>query len=766
MSTRIKRIFDALERANKMSSENPKDTGVIARPYTEIVCDEKLPDLENNPNTAGDFAAVIEAAEVVILNNDVPLQFNEVPDTVIFDNIEIPIEGGFNQSMDFEEVVNLESHNPLYEGNQSLESNDIQTGDEVYEYDSQDDNANQHRLIKNHRIDKAAMNEIESDVDDPVNKVDGEENEGLGSNNTNIDDRVHKDHLQDESLKRKRSSKYKVSKTKWAANANQLNREMGKSYTGKKKENGVWRYDLPKEPRMLKVTCNCKLSRNKNSKLQCQLLNEDTRQKIFKQFWNYTWKEKKVFIKSHVWVHQTDRKRGEKEVSRRRFSNKFYLGRDRLRVCKKMFLNTLGVNEWVIKKWIKSDLEVNHQILPNEQPSSARIKLLHEFFDTLPKLESHYCRASTSKLYLEPIWQSKSHLYRVYKDFCGDRNERPLSIATLHKEFDNKKLSLYKPKKDQCDTCVSFETGNLSKEKYNEHLQLKKEARDEKLKDKESINDVFTMDLQSVLLCPKSNVSALYFKTKLIVHNFTVYDIKRQQGYCYLWNECEGGLTSNEFTSIIISFLEKHLKQYPISDNQEIILYSDGCGYQNRNTTLSNALFNFALDKKVVIIQKYLQKGHTQMEVDSVHSVIERKIRNKKINVPADYVQICKTACSKKPYKVDYLLHDFFKKCDNIRFFKSIRPGRASGSSVVTDLKALKYCKDGVFYKLRQPDNWEILPIRLNINTVTTVNFANLPPLHKTRLKIKAEKFQHLQQLKQSIEKDYHTFFDNLPHDQ
>jgi len=57
---------------------------------------------------------------------------------------------------------------------------------------------------------------------------------------------------------------------------------------------------------------------------------------------------------------------------------------------------------------------------------------------------------------------------------------------------------------------------------------MKNEARQEKENDKFSINEVFTMDLQSVLLCPKSNVSSLYYKTKLIVHNFTIYDIKKK----------------------------------------------------------------------------------------------------------------------------------------------------------------------------------------------------------------------------------------------
>lgn len=243
---------------------------------------------------------------------------------------------------------------------------------------------------------------------------------------------------------------------------------------------------------------------------------------------------------------------------------------------------------------------------------------------------------------------------------------------------------------DLCDTCVSFQTGNITENEYNDHIERKNEARTEKSNDKDSQNDVFTMDLQSVLLCPKSNLSSLY-KTKLIFHNFTIYDIKRQTGFCYFWNESEEGLTSNEFTSIIIHFLKRHVEQYFSREGNikdiEIILWSDGCGYQNRNTILSNTLFNFALDGGITVVQKYLQKGHTQMEVDSVHSVIERKIRNKKVNIPADYVCICKTACQKAPYTVEYLMHDFLKRYDKIKNFKSIRPGKIAGAPIVNDLK-------------------------------------------------------------------------------
>lgn len=190
----------------------------------------------------------------------------------------------------------------------------------------------------------------------------------------------------------------------------------------------------------------------------------------------------------------------------------------------------------------------------------------------------------------------------------------------------------------------------------------------------------------------------------------------------------------------------------------------DGCGYQNRNSTLSNGILNFALENGITVIQKYLQKGHTQMEVDSVHSVIERQIRNKKINVPTDYVNVCKTACHKSPYHVEYLMHDFFKKYDHLQFVKSIRPGKVVGAPTMNDLKALKYSKDGIF-KLRHTENWQTLPIRLNISNIMPVKSNDIPQLHKNRLKIKAEKFQHLQQLKLSMERDYHDFYDQLPHE-
>lgn len=152
------------------------------------------------------------------------------------------------------------------------------------------------------------------------------------------------------------------------------------------------------------------------------------------------------------------------------------------------------------------------------------------------------------------------------------------------------------------------------------------------------------------------------------------------------------------------------------------------------------------------------------MEVDSMHFTIERKIRNTKINIPADYVLICKNACIKNPYSVEYLSFEFFKSFSNILFCKSIRPGNKKGDTAVTAIKSLMYKPyKTIFYKLRFTESCCDVPLPRETNKQNVVSFDTLPPLHKQKVKIKKYKFVHLQQLKISVEKDFHLFYNYLP---
>ena len=113
---------------------------------------------------------------------------------------------------------------------------------------------------------------------------------------------------------------------------------------------------------------------------------------------------------------------------------------------------------------------------------------------------------------------------------------------------------------------------------------------------------VWTMDLQAVLLSPKLQASALYYRTKLACHNFTMYDLVKKTTLCYFWHESEGDLSASRFASCVLDNLTKVVRDNKVT---KIIVYSDGCGYQNRNMVLANALLEFCVINNVELFKSF-----------------------------------------------------------------------------------------------------------------------------------------------------------------
>jgi len=192
-------------------------------------------------------------------------------------------------------------------------------------------------------------------------------------------------------------------------------------------------------------------------------------------------------------------------------------------------------------------------------------------------------------------------------------------------------FSFHRPKKDACGKCDQYEKANeydkfSLEEQYRQHVARKNEAREEKERDKslgKQDNSVhaITMDLQSALTTPCGNVSALYYAHKLSVYNFTIYNQASGQGYCMLWNETQGRRGSNEIGSLLYLYLKEHVP----ADVKHVIVTSDSTVAQNRNQYITSLLLVavLCLPNIETIEQKFLEPGHTEMEVDSMHSAID-----------------------------------------------------------------------------------------------------------------------------------------------
>lgn len=552
----------------------------------------------------------------------------------------------------------------------------------------------------------------------------------------------------------------------------ELNKKLrmkGENYIGFRKPKGQKNtfHDIPRDKRRLKPRCLCK-----DPSKQCIKFTEEDRKNIFSNFWSdMSWEQRKVFVAATVKV--CDRKRPDKDNSRRSITLKYHLilNNTHLPVCKLMYLNTLSLGEWSVRSWTLSanngmvkSAEVEVSLRPKrEDIFKEDRKFLEEFLTHLNKLPSHYCRKDTDQLYLEQYFQSWNDLFRVYEKHCKDENRKVLSSKLLRQVAKNMKIALFSPRKDQCDLCFMFKNGNVSEEVYRAHINKKEAARAEKEKDKiEALNGlchVITMDVQAVKLSPQIPASTLYYKTKLCCHNFTLYDLATKKVVCYWYNEIQADGQASTYASFLLDYLEDSFLND--GDKKPIILYSDGCTAQNRNAILANALLYLSEKHNVKITQKFLEKGHTQMECDSVHSTIERRLKNREIYLPSDYLRVTREARSSSPYiakeKDFHFFRDFANK--DLMKYRSIRPSK---TSVVVDIRTLQYHQGTIKYKLDfNNELFDELPNRPR--KIKDFELTEFPALYTQRNKITRTKYDHLQAIKKCIPQDCWEFYDNLP---
>lgn len=349
---------------------------------------------------------------------------------------------------------------------------------------------------------------------------------------------------------------------------------------------------------------------------------------------------------------------------------------ERVRVCQKFFCATLAlshrVTDCLMTKVSDSGLYSDYDRRMDSKPANAtpsdNIKLVKEHIDMFPRVESHYCRKDTTKMYLSAELNI-SKLYDLYKNnFCQEKNIQPVSQFVYRKVFNsyNPQLSFYIPKKDQCTQCSVYHSAHDKsslEEEWQAHKNREKASMSMKQEDKDRCQSengetfrAISFDLQALLSVPYSNDSQLYYRRKLNVYNFTIFDCHNNDGYCFVWDECNGRKGSSEIGTCIL----RYLRQLPPSVSH-VSSFSDTCGGQNRNKYVVAAML-FAVNKIEsieTIDLKYMESGHSYLEADSMHATIERARKNKKIYTTREWALLMSTA-RKKSYNVETLVHSDF----------------------------------------------------------------------------------------------------------
>ena len=285
-------------------------------------------------------------------------------------------------------------------------------------------------------------------------------------------------------------------------------------------------------------------------------------------------------------------------------------------VCKQFFLQTLGIRPRLVEYSIhnavngfaKQDSRGNHRA--HNKTRDCVTETVRCFIRSLPAVPSHYCRASTNRLYLPSSLQNLKRLYLGYKLHMQQQtvgnsqlNTSVASQNVFESVFRNEfNIGFHGPKKDKCSKCEKFKNiptemrSNDIIQEYEQH-QAEKQAtyaehkHDQQLRTENSDVLCASFDLQKVLSTPYGDSVLLFYARKYSVYNFSIYESCTRRGFCYVWGEADAKCGAFEISTCLYKWLTS-------VDNlqlaKKVILYCDCYSGQNRNRVVV-AMLRYAL---------------------------------------------------------------------------------------------------------------------------------------------------------------------------
>uniref|UniRef100_A0A6P7FZ14 Uncharacterized protein LOC114334216 n=1 Tax=Diabrotica virgifera virgifera TaxID=50390 RepID=A0A6P7FZ14_DIAVI len=272
------------------------------------------------------------------------------------------------------------------------------------------------------------------------------------------------------------------------------------------------------------------------------------------------------------------------------------------------------------------------------------------FIEDIPKIESHYIRANSKRHYIDGS-KTISDIHRDYVQHCKNNNVGFVNYIMFYRIFTQDfYISFFIPKKDTCELCEAYKN---------------------------------------------------YYKSKLNVLNLTIYDLKTHFVESYVWDESQAHRGVNEIATCVFKYLQKN------SDGDkpvDVVFYSYNCDGQQKNKFMM-AMHLYAFQKYPnikTITHKYLIKGHTQNESDSVHSQIERQtkrqLRSGPIYTPEGFIGAIKAARKKSEpiYYVNEMCFEYicdWKAAANQMNFV-LQKDDEKNTVKMTEIKVFKVVKD------------------------------------------------------------------------
>ena len=345
----------------------------------------------------------------------------------------------------------------------------------------------------------------------------------------------------------------------WKANIVKKRRRLGKEYM----RSGI----VHPEGRQVQPGCD-------HCRLKChEKITEVERLGILNAYWELPSNEEKwMFIINHSDKYTKRRTTTGKTHSRRSTTYAYYLESEnaRIQVCKKFFLATLHISDKVVinshrrkTAYGTTTPDMRGKIGHRPRKEADRVSI-REHIALIDRVPSHYTRKDSAREYISGELNLRK-LYDLYMSWCAEKLIVPCKRSLYEHVFRSEyNISFHSPKKDQCEYCTKYANSTTEQkaemqQQYDNHQRNKVRAREAKDAEKARAEQDATVvtavyDLEQVLQCPALEVSVMYYKRKLSVYNFTVYELATHDGHCFMWHEGQAKRGGNDIATCVYNF--------------------------------------------------------------------------------------------------------------------------------------------------------------------------------------------------------------------
>jgi len=454
----------------------------------------------------------------------------------------------------------------------------------------------------------------------------------------------------------------------------------------------------------------------------------------------------------------------------KKFSRQYKL--NNVVVCKEVFEKTYGISSGRISRLLKKKSE--SVVVPTDQRgkhhnhrgvSSEMKQSLSKLIDKIPKYKSHYKEVSDAR-YLSPGLR-KVDVYELWKSECLEQKMDAIPSYEWFVQYwkENFDLKLHKPATDTCSTCDELQNLRKFDDLKTHHIKAKK-AREE-FKNDASQSHTLSFNMQKTMPLPHLHTSKVFYLRQLWMYNLGIHHTSTKQGHMFCWTEGLAKRGSNEIGSCLKKFIYENCKEWP-----RIILWSDGCGGQNKNINILSLFLHIVNDPSIKvqeIVLTFMWSGHSYLPNDVDFSHIERKKKNAiAITNPMQYMSLMKSAKKQRPFNVYQMRKDDFLNISQLatnfqkpKLDDQNRPIKFQRIHEMTFKRGLI----GYQYRYCFNDSESTRTVTLQKKRTSKATISTLPILYPDGVPISVQKYQNLQQLLKYIPPVDHEFYKCLKHD-